>query len=83
MNNTFSAEVIASDISYKQSTDEDGNVYPRGTIKFRTRAGGTSAMPIEDIACPLNANDFEVPLVGEHIIISSQKREVEKHWLAG
>lgn len=71
MNNTFSAEVIASDISYKQSTDENGNVYPRGTIKFRSRTGATGAMPIEDVACPLNANDFEIPLVGEHIIISS------------
>jgi hypothetical protein len=71
MNNTFSAEVIDTSISYKSSTDENNVTYPHGAIKFRSRPGGTSAIPYEGVAVPLSINDFEMPLVGEHIMITS------------
>lgn len=71
MTNIFPAEVIDTAISYKESSDEDGNPYPSGVIRFRARTGAYNATPIISIAYPQSSNEIDIPLIGEHVMIMS------------
>jgi hypothetical protein len=66
------AEVVDTSMAYKETVDSTGIVYPKGTIKVRLDNGGNnSGQPTEAYATPLNANDFEIPITGEHVLLTT------------
>lgn len=66
------AEVVDTSMAYKETVDSTGIVYPKGTIKVRLDNGGNnSGQPTEIYATPLNANDFEIPITGEHVLLTT------------
>jgi len=69
MTSAFVAEVVNTSIAYKESTDRDGNILPRGSIQFRVK-NTTNAFTLIDYAAPIDSNNIEVPLAGEHVMIS-------------
>lgn len=71
MVNIFPAEVIDTNMSYRPMMDSDGNEYAHGAIRFRARPGAPGATPIINTAYPISANDIEIPIVGEHVLVVS------------
>ena len=65
-----SAEVIDTSFAYKEFIDKFGNTIPKGAIKVRLQESGNNTLQAKDtFAYPLNVNDFEVPLIGEHVLL--------------
>jgi len=65
----ISAQVVNTATAYNESTDRNGIILPRGTIRFRALGSGVGSFLVEDFAVPLDASEINVPLIGEHVLV--------------
>ena len=67
--NQITAQVVDTSIAYNESVDRNGNILPRGTIRFRALGSTIGSFHLENYAVPLDASEINIPLIGEHVII--------------
>lgn len=67
--NQISAQVVDTSTAYNESVDRNGNILPRGTIRFRAAGSSVGSFLIEEFAVPLDASEINIPLIGEHVLV--------------
>jgi hypothetical protein len=64
-------EVIDNSMAFKETVDANGITYPKGSILVRINQAAKITTVQNIIAMPLTTSEYEIPLVGEHVIISN------------
>lgn len=67
----MNGEVIDTSMAYKELTDPDGNIYPKGAILVRLTQADKLSTVRDLVAIPLTPSEYEIPLVGEHVSITT------------